>query len=94
MMNRIGPAVILIILLIGAFNISAKDKVVVDKKNRIIYKYKQYEKFDFENIGIDAETGSPGDLSIYERYQRKYKNKLPFRENFNPELRKSIERIH
>ena len=43
------------------------------KKGRIIYKYKEYEKFDFEDMVIDGEIGSPGDLSITPRYQRKFK---------------------
>ena len=60
---------------------------------RIIYKYKKYQKFDFEDLVIEGETGSPGDLSIIPRYQRKFKNKLPYRKNFNAEIRKSIERI-
>jgi hypothetical protein len=60
---------------------------------KIIYKYKKYQKFDFEDLVIEGETGSPGDLSINPRYQRKFKNKLPYRKNFNAEIRKSIERI-
>lgn len=60
---------------------------------KIIYKYKKYQKFDFEDLVIEGETGSPGDLSIIPRYQRKFKNRLPYRKNFNAEIRKSIERI-
>ena len=60
---------------------------------KIIYKYKKYQKFDFEDLVIQGETGSPGDLSINPRLQRKFKNKLPYRKNFNAEIRKSLERI-
>jgi len=60
---------------------------------KIIYKYKKYQKFDFEDLVIEGETGSPGDLSIIPRYQRKFKNRLPYRKNFNAEIRKSVERI-
>ncbi|MCF8057938.1 MAG: hypothetical protein K9K67_01470 [Bacteriovoracaceae bacterium] len=72
--------------------IFAQDKGNVEVP-RIIYKYKKYQKFDFEDLVIEGETGSPGDLSINPRYQRKFKNKLPYRKNFNAEIRKSIERI-
>jgi hypothetical protein len=61
--------------------------------SKIIYKYKKFEKFDFEDISIEGEIGSPGDLSISPRYQRKFKNRLPYRKNFNSEIRKAIERI-
>lgn len=64
-----------------------------NKKERIIYKYKKYQKFDFEDITIEGETGSPPDLGVDTRLQRKFRNKLPYRKNFNPEIRKGIERI-
>lgn len=71
----------------------AKDSKVLEGEPRVIYKYKKYQKFDFEDLVIEGETGSPGDLSIAPRYQRKFKNKLPYRKNFNAELRRSVERI-
>jgi len=63
------------------------------EKKKIIYRYKKYEKFDFENLVIEGETGGPGDLSIAPRFQRKFKNKLPYRKNFNAEIRKGVERV-
>ena len=63
------------------------------KVPKVIYKYKKYQKFDFEDLVIEGETGSPGDLSINPRLQRRFKNKLPYRKNFNAEIRKSLERI-
>lgn len=62
-------------------------------QEKVIYKYKQYEKFDFEDLVIEGETGSPGDLSILSRHQRKFKNRLPYRKNFNAEIRKAVERV-
>lgn len=62
-------------------------------KEKIIYKYKKYQKFDFEDLVIEGETGGPGDLSIAPRFQRKFKNRLPYRKNFNAEIRKGAERI-
>ena len=63
------------------------------REGKTIYKYKKYEKFDFEDMVIEGEIGSPGDLSITPRYQRKFKNRLPYRKNFNAEIRKAVERI-
>ena len=62
-------------------------------KEKIIYKYKQYEKFDFEDLDIESDKSSYGDLSITPRYQREFKNKLPYRLNFNPEMRMSLEKV-
>ena len=64
-----------------------------NKKARTIYKYKQYEKFDLDEISMEGDTGSPGDLSIRPRYERLFRNNLPYRKNFNPEIKRSIERI-
>ena len=63
------------------------------KDPKIIYKYKKYEKFDFEDLVIEGETGGPGDLSISSRFQKQFQNKLPYRKNFNAEIRKGIERV-
>ena len=63
------------------------------RKGKVTYKYKKYEKFDFEDMVIEGDMGSPGDLSISPRFQRKFKNPLPIRWDFKPQIRKAIERI-
>ena len=78
----------LFILLMAFTSVKAQES----KKN-IVYRYKKYEKFDFEDLVIEGETGGPGDLSIAPRYQKKFKNKLPYRKNFNAEIRKGVERV-
>ncbi len=78
----------LFILLMAFTSVKAQE----GKKN-VVYRYKQYEKFDFEDLVIEGETGGPGDLSIAPRYQKKFKNKLPYRKNFNAEIRKGVERV-
>ena len=67
--------------------------IFAKQKQKIVYEYKKYEKFDMEDLVVEGETGAPGDLSIDPRYKRKFKNKLPYRKNFNKEIRKAIYRI-
>jgi hypothetical protein len=74
-------------------NSFSQENEVKSGEQKIIYKYKQYEKFDFDDISVEAVSGSPGDLSIHQRYQRKFSNKLPLRKNFNPEMANLILRI-
>jgi hypothetical protein len=81
------------ILFLVSIIFSSTHVVAQKGKQKIIYKYKKYEKFDFEDLVIEGETGNPGDLSIAPRFQRKFKNKLPYRKNFNAEIRKGIERV-
>jgi hypothetical protein len=76
-------------LLIYSFTLSAVEK----SQSKTVYKYKQYEKFDFDEFTIEGNNSSPGDLSIIPRYQKKFTNKLPERVNFNPEMKRSVERV-
>ena len=63
------------------------------ERDNVRFQYKKYEKFDFEDLVIEGETSSPSDLSIKPNYNKKFKNLLPYRKNFNSEIKKSIERI-
>jgi len=63
-----------------------------DKKN-VRYEYKKFEKFDFNEIGVEGEAGAPGDISISPRLRNEFKNKLPERNNFQKEMKKAIDGI-
>lgn len=63
------------------------------QKKNVRYEYKKFEKFDFEEIGVEGEAGSPGDISISPRLRNEFKNKLPEKQNFNKEMKKAIEGI-
>ena len=63
------------------------------QEKNIRYEYKKFEKFDFEEIGVEGEAGSPGDISISPRLRKEFQNKLPERNNFNKEMKKAIEAI-
>ena len=65
----------------------------VFSKGKIIYKYKKFQEFDLEGLDVKGEVGAPNDLSLDSRFKRKFKNKLPLRKNFNPEIRRSVEVI-
>ncbi|MBC98161.1 MAG: hypothetical protein CME63_10450 [Halobacteriovoraceae bacterium] len=86
-------SLIFCLMLMLSGSLFAQGTKILESEPKVIYKYKKYQKFDFEDLVIEGETGSPGDLSIAPRYQRKFKNKLPYRKNFNAEMRRSVERI-
>lgn len=83
---------ILKILLISLFLGSSIYATTVTKSEKVIYKYKKYEKFDFETIDVDAGLGNKGELSVFSRYIKKFKNKLPYRTNFRREIWRAVER--
>jgi len=64
-----------------------------ETKKNTRYEYKKYERFDFDEIGVEGESGSPGDISISPRLRNEFKNKLPERSNFNQEMRNAIDGI-
>ncbi|MFA6238793.1 MAG: hypothetical protein WC635_15765 [Bacteriovorax sp.] len=60
---------------------------------KVIYTYKQFEKFDFDDLDIEASTGAPGDLSISPIHEKRFTNRLPYRKSFTVEIKKGIERV-
>lgn len=62
-------------------------------KGNVRYEYKKFEKFDFDEIGVEGEAGAPGDISISPRLKKEFRNKLPERLNFNKEMKKAIDGI-
>lgn len=79
----------ILILLTVIFSFSA----FAQEKKNVRYEYKKFEKFDFDEIGVEGEAGAPGDISISPRLRKEMKNKLPERSNFNKEMKKSIDVI-
>ncbi len=79
---------ILLIVLMTTFSAYAQEK-----KPTVRYEYKKLEKFDFDEIGVEGEAGSPGDISISPRGRNEFKKNLPERKNFNKEMKKSVEGI-
>lgn len=63
------------------------------KGGKVRYEYKKFEKFDFDEIGVEGEAGSPGDISISPRARNEFRNRLPERANFNKEMKKAIDGI-
>lgn len=64
-----------------------------NNKAKINYKYRKFQKVNLDSIQIDGEFGNPGDMTIMPRNKNRFKNRLPYRTNFNKEIRIGIERI-
>lgn len=68
-------------------------QVVIKGGKKFIYSYKQYEKFDFDDLNIEGDTGTPSDLSISPIHEKRFTNRLPYRRSFTVEIKKGIERV-
>jgi len=79
----------ILILMVILLNVSS----YAQDKSNVRYEYKKFEKFDFNEIGVEGEAGAPGDISISPRLRNEFKNKLPERNNFQKEMKKAIDGI-
>jgi hypothetical protein len=52
-------------------------------KEKVVYKYKEYEKFDLGDMEIKGSIVAPGDLSVKERRRKIFHRKLYNKENFD-----------
>lgn len=62
-------------------------------KKAPIIKYKEYEEFNLDEMSLEGESGSPGDISIIPRFQKQFKNELPYRLNFIGEIKRAVETV-
>ncbi|MCT4641730.1 MAG: hypothetical protein N4A33_05480 [Bacteriovoracaceae bacterium] len=51
-------------------------------KEKVIYKYKQYEKFDLGDLQIKGELIAPGDLTVKQRNNKFFYNDLYTRKKY------------
>ena len=62
-------------------------------EEKIVYKYKKFEEINLNEISVEGDLGAPGEVSVSQRYLRKFKNRLPSKPNFNLEMMKGLERV-
>jgi hypothetical protein len=62
-------------------------------KQNVVYKYKQYEKFDLGDLEIKGSIIAPGDLSVKERRRKIFKRKLYRRKDFDEFIQRDIKFI-
>lgn len=81
--------VMTVILIMISFASNAQESA--DKN--IKYEYKKFEKFDLEEIGVEGNSGAPGDLSVIPSPQKTYDNRLPQKPNFHSEMKRGALRV-
>ena len=64
-----------------------------ETKEKVIYKYKEYEKFDLGDLEIKGSIVAPGDLSVKERRHKTFGRKLYKRNDFDNNIIKDIKFI-
>ena len=64
-----------------------------ETNQKVIYKYKNYEKFDLGNLEIKGSVIAPGDLSVKDRTRRTFSRDLFDRADFNMEVIEEIKNL-
>ena len=56
------------------------------QKKKVIYKYKEYEKFDLGDLEIKGSVIAPGDISVKERRRKVFERDLLNRDDFDKKI--------
>lgn len=75
---------ILIVLILFSSTLIAQDK-------KVIYKYKEYEKFDLGDLEIKGSVIAPGDISVKERRRKVFERDLLKRDDFDKKIIEEIK---
>jgi len=75
---------ILILLILFSSTLIAQDK-------KVIYKYKEYEKFDLGDLEIKGSVIAPGDISVKERRRKVFERDLLKRDDFDKKIIEEIK---
>lgn len=62
-------------------------------KEKTIYQYKKYEKFDLGNLEVKGQLIAPGDISVRERERRRFEMDLFSRKDFDGFIKKDVESL-
>ena len=62
-------------------------------KEKVIYKYKEYEKFDLGEMEIKGSIVAPGDLSVKERRRKIFHRNLYQKKDFDKLIIQEIKYI-
>lgn len=78
-----NKSILLLVILSSSLSAFAQKKVV--------YKYKEYEKFDLGDMEIKGKIIAPGDISVKERRRKVFERDLLHRDDFNKKIIEEIK---
>lgn len=64
---------------------------VFGQSKNIVYKYKEYERFDLGDLEIKGSVIAPGDLSVKERRRKTFERELHNKDNFDNKIIEEIK---
>lgn len=73
------------------FFIIFSSQIFAQSKKKVIYKYKEYEKFDLGDLEIKGSIIAPGDISVKERRRRVFERDLLRKRDFDYKIIEEIK---
>ncbi|MBT4791800.1 MAG: hypothetical protein HON90_09530 [Halobacteriovoraceae bacterium] len=76
--------ILFLVIICGSFSTFAQNK-------KVVYKYKEYEKFDLGDLEIKGSIIAPNDISVKSRRRKIFERKLLKRDDFNKKIIEEIK---
>lgn len=79
------------IKIIVSFVILFNSSLSFAQEKKVIYKFKEYEKFDLGDLEIKGSIIAPGDISVKERRRKVFERDLMKKNDFDSKILKEIK---
>lgn len=79
------------IKIILTFTLLFSSSLCFAQNKKVIYKYKEYEKFDLGDLEIKGSIIAPGDISVKERRRKVFERDLLRKDDFDKKIIQEIK---
>jgi hypothetical protein len=93
-MKRLASAVVAVALWAGPALAQESDKTevkIIQEEDRTVYKKKTV--IDFTDVAVEGELTKPEGSYVLNRKKTDFQSLIKVRDNFNPELQKSVDNL-
>lgn len=63
------------------------------QEQKVVYKYKQYEKVDLGDMDVKGKIIAPGDISVKERKRKEFNTKHYYRKSYSDFVKKEVKML-
>lgn len=90
-MNRYVAALLIAGAIVGTSSVAAAADTVIQEADRVVYKKKTV--VDFGDVTLEGELTKPEGSYLLNRKRTKFSSLIRMRDNFLPELQKSVDNL-
>ncbi len=90
-MNRYVAALLIAGAIVGTSGVASAADRVIQEEDRVVYKKKTV--VDFGDVTVEGELTKPDGQYVLNRKRTKFSSLIRMRDNFLPELQKSVDNL-